>query len=63
EDTSVNIHETPQVTMTRSGNFLQFAHDGDVYKISFVSDTEAFLSVTPDSNIAAGEFVIRFSAN
>ncbi|MBQ7195895.1 MAG: hypothetical protein IJS40_00625, partial [Synergistaceae bacterium] len=47
EDTSVNIHETPQVTMTRSGNFLQFAHDGDVYKISFVSDTEAFLSVTP----------------
>ena len=63
EDMSVNINETPHVTMTRSGNFLQFTYDGDVYKISFISNTDAFLSVTPDSNSATGEFVLRLSSN
>ena len=60
---SIPIKGSQKVTMTRSGNFLQFTHDKDVYKISFVSDKEAFLSITPDSNSATGELVIRFSAN
>ena len=63
EDMTVTVQETPQFTRTLSGNFLQFTHDKDIYKISFISDTEAFLSVTPDPESAAGEFVIRFSAN
>ena len=53
-----------QVTMTRSGNFLQFSLDGDTYKLAFVSDTEAFLAVTPDrAQIGEGEFAIRMRAS
>ena len=63
KDLSIPIKVTQQVTMERSGNFLQFNYDDDVYKISFISDKEAFLFVTPDSNNATGEFVIRFTAN
>ena len=63
EYTTLTIQETPQATMTRSGNFLQFKYDGDIYKISFISDTEAFLSITPDTNEIKGEFVIKFSAD
>jgi hypothetical protein len=53
-----------QVRMTCSGNFLQFSLDGDVYKLSFISDTEAFLAVTPDRAMAGeGEFTIRMRAS
>ena len=64
DDMAVSITETPTVEMTRSGNFLEFIHDGDTYKLSFISNTEAFLSITPDpSEEITGEFVINFVAD
>ena len=65
DDMVIPISENSrQVTMTRSGNFLQFSHDGDTYKLSFISDTEAFLAVTPDrAQVGEGEFAIRMRAS
>ena len=61
---SVSYQENKTVPMTRSGNFLQFEVDKDIYKLSFISDTEAFLSITPSSNhVKNGELVIKFRAN
>ena len=61
---AASITETSEVEMTRSGNFLEFTHDGDTYKLSFISNTEAFLSITPDpSEEITGEFVINFVAD
>ena len=61
---TVNISETAQFEMTRSGNFLQF-HDYDTtYNLSFISDTEAFLSIISNEQASVeGEFVLRFKAN
>ena len=61
---SMSDNGKQQVTMTRSGNFLQFSLDEDVYKLSFISDTEAFLAITPDhAHVGKGEFAIRMRAS
>ena len=64
EDTlSMPITESGKVTMTRSGNFLNFSDEDTTCNISFISDTEVFLSISPDEGSTdEGKFVIRFTA-
>ena len=61
----INISDTWQVTMTNSGNFLSFVDDDDtIYNLSFISDTETFLSITSKKEVSGeGNFILRFSAN
>ena len=59
-----SVSDTAQITMTHSGNFLQFEDDdGAVYKLSFISDNELFLYTKADDNEINGEFVMKFKAN
>ena len=37
--------ENGRVTITPTGNFLQFEYDGEVYRLAFLSETEAFFSL------------------
>ena len=61
---NISVSDTAQITMTHSGNFLQFEDDdGAVYKLSFISDNELFLYTKADDNEINGEFVMKFKAN
>ena len=61
---TVPLSGSVQVTINNSSNFLQFVDDGTIYKISFISDNEVFLSIrVGQEGEGEGEFVIRFSAN
>ena len=61
---TVPLSGSVQVTINDSSNFLQFVDDGTIYKISFISDNEVFLSIrVGQEGEGEGEFVIRFSAN
>ena len=57
------LSESVQVTVTKSGNFLQFEYDGSIFNISFISDKEVFLSVKSDEQGLDGSFVVRLKAN
>lgn len=55
------IQESGQLTMTKSGNFLYFELDGDIYNLSFISDNELILSVqSAKTGEGESEFILRF---
>lgn len=59
----VTVSDSWQVNMTRSGNFLSFTdNDNTVYNLVFISDKEAFLSITNNqASSGEGKFVFRFN--
>ena len=65
EGETETVSDSSSYTMRRSGNFLEFEdNDGSVYKISFISDTELFLSTNyEEEGTGEGELVMRFHAN
>ena len=56
-------NESRKVTITPSGNFLQFKYDGDIYNVSFISDTEAFFSLEAGmEGLGEAMYYVRLSA-
>jgi len=61
---TMTVNESGTVTLTKSGNSCRFTNDGDIYNLSFISETELILSVeTGKEGEGVGEFIIKFNAN
>ncbi len=55
------ISESAQFTLTKSGNFLSFEYDGDIYNASFISENKLILSVqSSKAGEGESEFIMRF---